>query len=103
MAANEIHVGDIGTIFRTTVKEGSSVLDISAATTTQLIFRRPDGTSFTKTAEFTTDGTDGKIEYPTIAGDLDVAGNWSWQSYIVMPSGSWHTDIGTFSVHANLS
>ena len=64
MAVNEIHVGDIGTVFTLTIKDGSSVIDLSGATTKQIILRKPDRvTSSTKTASFVTDGSDGKIKY----------------------------------------
>ena len=72
----EAHVDDVGTIFRVTVYDttssgGTSVADISGATTKQFTFKRPDGTTFTKTAVFTTDGTDGNIQYVTESGVLD--------------------------------
>ena len=102
----ELHVGDWGTIIRVTVNDcsdsGSSVLDLSATTTKQIIFRKPDGTILTKTATFTTDGTDGKIQYTTVNGDIDIAGDWKIQVYLVFPSGSWRTDIGNFNVYSNL-
>ena len=51
----EAHVDDVGTIFRVTVYDttssgGSTVADISGATVKQFTFKRPDGTTFTKTA-----------------------------------------------------
>ena len=53
----EAHVGDVGTIFRVTVYDttssgGTSIADISGATTKQFTFKRPDGSTFTKTAVF---------------------------------------------------
>ena len=39
MAANEIHLNDIGTQFLLTVKDGSSAVDISSATTKQIIIK----------------------------------------------------------------
>lgn len=103
----EIHLGDIGTIFRVTIKDQacdgtSSVLDVSSASTLQMKFKSPSGTVSTKNAGFTTDGSDGQVEYTTISGDLNEAGEWKLQVYIIMPSGSWRSDIGTFSVYENL-
>ena len=62
----QAHVNDIGTIFRVTVYDttstgGTTVADISGATTKKFTFKRPDGTTFEKTAVFTSDGTDGNI------------------------------------------
>lgn len=107
---DEVHLNDIGTIFRATINDcdetldpaAQVVLDISSATTTELIFEKPSGATLTKTATFTTDGTDGQIEYATISGDLDEIGTWRIQAYIVLPSGSWRSDIGCFTVHENL-
>ena len=102
----EVHFGDIGTIFRATINDCvngvQSPIDLSTVTTLQLIFKSPSGVVKTKTAVFTTDGTDGQIQYVTIADDLDEVGNWKLQAYIVLPSGSWRSDIGTFRVYENL-
>ena len=78
MAADEIHQYDIGTRFEITLKdEGNSpeIVDVSTASVTEIIFKKPDGNTVTKTAGFTTDGTDGKIEYTTLANDLDTVGH----------------------------
>ena len=103
----ELHVGDIGTIVRATISDtGSdgtkSVLNVSGALTKELIFRKPDGSKLTKTAIYTTNGTDGKIQYVTQSGDLDTAGSWNLQAYIVTPSGTWYSSIGSFKVYENL-
>ena len=103
----EAHVNDIGTIFSVTVYDtGStgttSVLDVSGATTKQIIFKKPTGTTLTKAAVFTTDGTDGKIQYVTVSDDLDSTGTWQLQAYIVASDGSWKSDVGTFKVYENL-
>ena len=82
--AEEVHVGDIGTIFRATMYDGSTVLDISGASTLQLIFAKPDGTTLTKTAVLTNDGTDGIMEYITVDGDLDTKGDWKIQGYVAL-------------------
>ncbi len=104
----QAHVGDIGTTFRVTVYDttstgGSSVADISTATTKRFTFERPDGTTFNKTAVFTNTGADGQIEYVTATvNDLNVAGTWSLQAYVVTPDGTWNTTVGNFRVYENL-
>ena len=103
----ELHVGDIGTVIRATVNDTDSagavsVFNVSGALTKDLIFRKPDGTKLTKNASFYTDGTDGKLQYTTISGDLDTAGSWNIQAYIVMPSGTWYSSVGSFKVYENL-
>lgn len=103
MAANEIHVGDIGTVLRRTVQDNGDVVDISGATTKQILLKGPSGALKTKTASFTTDGTDGQLQWTTILNDLDEAGQWGLQVKVVLPSGTWSSDIEWFTVYGNLS
>lgn len=103
MSAGELRVGDIGTVIELTVKDGGSAVNISAATTKQIKFRKPNGTTVTKTAVFTTDGTDGKIKYTTVADDLDTAGIWRAEAYLA-GVGGWtgKSDFVEFRVQATL-
>jgi hypothetical protein len=64
----EIHLGDIGTVFEVTLKDCDVIVDISTATEMYIIFQKPDGTKLTFDAEFTTDGEDGKLQYVTVDG-----------------------------------
>ena len=103
----QAHVNDIGTVFRVTVFDTSSTgttsaADISTATAKVLYFRAPNGTTFSRAAVFTSDGSDGKIEYATVDGDLNTAGNWELQASVVTPDGSWNTNVGNFRVHENI-
>ena len=102
---SDIHVGDVGTAIILTVNDSSTgaVVDISSATTLEIVLRKPNGTSITRTAEFVTDGADGKLQYVTIAGDIDRAGEWSAQGYISMPVWSGHTDEAAVTVVGNLA
>lgn len=103
MAVNEIHLNDVGTRLGVTVKEGGSVVDISGATATkQIKLYKPSGTTVTKDADFTTDGTDGKMEYVTVADDLDEVGVWRIQGYLSFDGWTGHTDISEFEVFENL-
>lgn len=104
----ETHVNDYGTVVRVTVYDttstgGSVVADISDASTKEFIFKRPDGTTFTVTAVFTSDGSDGQIQYTTGVEMLNMAGTWSLQAYVVTSGGFSHkTDVGSFRVFENL-
>lgn len=80
--SNELHVGDYGTTIEVIVEEDGAVVDISSATTKQIKFRTPDGRVLTKTASFTTDGTDGAMKYTLQQGDLDEPGRWRRQGYL---------------------
>jgi len=103
MAVNEVHLSDIGTVFEITFKDGTSAIDISAASTKQILFKKPDATTLTKSGTFTSDGTDGKLKWVTISGDLDTTGKWEIQGYVVLAGGEWHTDVGEFTVYANIA
>jgi hypothetical protein len=102
----EVHYNDIGTVFLITVNDcvsGTSVaLDLSTASSLQVILKSPSGVSYTKTASFYTNGTDGKIVYVTINNDLNEVGTWSIQAKITIPTGTFRSDIGTFKVYENL-
>lgn len=102
MAASEIHVDDLGTQFILTIKDGEDVVDLSTTSVKQILFHKPDGTILTKDATYYTDGTDGKIYYATVDGDLDLVGSWRLQAYIGIGSSRWHSDIARFTVHPNL-
>lgn len=103
----QAQVNDIGTIFRATIYDttstGSNVIaDISDASILKFIFRKPDGTTFERSANFTNDGTDGLIEYTTVNGDLSQAGSWMLQAYVQTTSGKWRTNTVCFKVQENL-
>jgi hypothetical protein len=93
-----IHVNDVGTQFIVTIEDCNGPIDISAYTPLQLTFAKPDGTTSSKTATFYTDGTDGKIQYITLAGDIDMAGEWKIQGLV----SGFHSSIGSFTVQRNL-
>jgi len=103
MSANEIHVGDIGTAFTVTIMDDTAIVDISSATTRNMIFKKPSATKVTQAASFVTDGSDGKIRWTTTTvDDLDEASKWYIQVYLVMTGFTGHSDIGDFVVYPNL-
>lgn len=102
MSVNENHLGDIGTVFLATIKDGTVVVDVSTATTQELLFKPPNGAVKTRVTVFDDDGVDGKIKYITVADDLDEVGVWKIQAHIILPSGEWNSDIGSFEVFSNL-
>jgi len=100
----DLQANDIGSIIRFTVKELGAVLDISAATAKKIFLQKKDKTIITVDALFTTDGTDGKIEYITSGSDfLTPFGKWKGQGYVEMDGGSWHTSIVDIEVGSNLA
>lgn len=52
----EIHVGDVGTLYRAKVYSDQVAFDPSTASVKQLIFKLPGGVVLTKTATVTDDG-----------------------------------------------
>lgn len=104
MAAGEIHNGDIGTVIEFTITDqNGTVVDVSTASTKQILLRTPYGKTMTKTAVFSSTGVDGKIKYVTVSGDINAAGDWTAQAYIITSAGSWKSDLNAISVYANLT
>ena len=105
MAANEIHIGDIGTIFEVTLMDDLDIVPIANASVMQIVFVKPDEakTKVINTAVLSGDGSDGKMRFiTTVVGDLDIKGTWKIQGKVTLPTGSWSTDIDKFKVHENL-
>jgi hypothetical protein len=100
--ASEIHAGDIGVVFNITVMNGATVLNLSNANSISIIFQKPDSSDLTKTAALTTNGTDGKIKYTTVAGDLDQIGTWQIQARVDFGASVFSTDIQKFKVYRNI-
>jgi len=99
----QIHVGDIGSQFLITILDQSGeIVDISTATQKEVIFLSSSRVEKVKTASFYTNGTDGKIVYTLQSGDIDVDGLWKYQAKIIMPSGTWFTNIEDFRVYPNI-
>ena len=96
---------DVGTKFQAVIKDqNGTIVDVSSATTKELIFKAPSGEVKTFEAENVDDGTDGEIEYTTEAGDIDEPGDWMWQARIVIggddgdDGGDWKSAIRRFNV-----
>lgn len=102
--ASQIHVNDVGTRFKVTIKDDGTVVDISTATLLQLNFRKPSDEKVIRTASTLSDGSalSGVIYYDSVVGDLDEIGNYKIQGKVTFPSGTFFTDIHTFKVHCNL-
>jgi len=111
-----VHVGDVGTIFRITVTEKvwdeatscwlDTPVDISLATTIEILFKRPSGPTRIRPASFTTDGSDGKIEYVTQVDDIDEAGGraapWYFAGHVQRPGKKHTTTSMPFIVEAGI-
>jgi hypothetical protein len=99
----EIHVGDIGTQFITTVYNQNEVVqDLSGATTKTIRFYSPSNIAKDVSASLYTDGTDGKLVYTLASGDIDESGTWQFQAILIFAGGTWSTNIEKFIVYGNL-
>lgn len=104
---SEIHVGDIGTVYRVRALSDGEDFDISTADTLELIFKMPNGIVLHKTGVLGTDGsptTQWFIEYEVQPGDgigspgefHDNPGKFSFQAFVHFPDGKqWHSNIQT--------
>jgi hypothetical protein len=100
--ASQIHEGDLGTKLLVTITDDGVVVDLSDAISLSLFIKKPDGTVLNRVATLNSDGTDGKIKYITVSGDLDVAGVYKLQAKVALSSGSFYSSTDTFKVHCNL-
>lgn len=82
--------------------ENLDPINLFGATSLVLAFQAPEGTQFTKTAQFLTNGIDGKIYYVTNDTDLLEAGLWYVQAHVMVGSAQLTTLWGQFQANANL-
>lgn len=95
--------GVVGTWLEVEVLENCvAALNVSTATVKTITVKRPDNTSFSRAAIFSSDGTDGLIHLVTVAEDLTLEGTYYIQAYVEMPTWQGNTDIGEFEVKDNL-
>ena len=102
MAAEEIHVGDVGTQLVVTIKDGTTIVDISTASAKYLVLKKPDGTTLQKNTSFITDGVDGQMQYTSVSGDFTTCGSWKMQGNVELGSSKFRTDIISFKVFRNI-
>ena len=82
-------------------------LDVSSATEITFNFKKPGGTTVTKTKgdaeiSFSTDGTDGKARYVVTSGFLDVAGKWMYNGFVEFATSKHSSLIVDFDVATDL-
>ena len=84
------------------VDQDGNIVDISGASSKQILLKKPDKTVLTNTAAFVTDGTDGLLQYLTIADDIDQIGIWEAQADIVITGFDGPTVVSKFKVLRNI-
>jgi hypothetical protein len=107
---NNLQVNDVGTTFILTIKERDPdnpdsliVVNIAAAASMAVKFKKPDGTVISRTGTLYGSGTDGKMKYTTVSGDIDQAGRWSIQAAATIGGWIGRSDIHQFVVRQNVS
>lgn len=100
---DHIQVGASNLAIKLQVREGNSVVNISSASGMTIIIEKPDSTIMSASASLFTDGVDGiMIYYTSGSGDLDQAGEYNMQGYLVTSSFSGYTTPVSFTVYPNL-
>lgn len=96
-------VGDVGLqIIVQVLDQNGAVIDIGGAVALKIKLLKPDGTTLDKTASFLTDGSDGKIYYTTIVGDLNQAGLWQVQGKLTLDGTAKSTRLAGMIVAENV-
>ena len=91
----DIYKGDIG--IKIILDVG---LDISAATITQIYYRKPGGDGGSWTAVIESGNT--SISYTSLSGDFDEVGVWKLQAHVVTPSWTQNGEIANVNVRPSL-
>ena len=96
-------VGDVGVQLVVQVLDQDGVpVDVSTASSLVIRIGYPDGTSADRTASLLTTGTDGRIKYLTISGDLPQAGDHSIQARVTIAGSLKSSQLGMFVVNQNI-
>ena len=97
-------VDDVGTTLTFTAKNTKGgIEDVSGATTMEVVIVKPSKTRVTWTLVHKTDGTDGKMVYTTLFGDIEsTPGQYRVEGFLVRPANSLRSDIETFEAEDRL-
>ena len=79
-----------------------TTVDIPTATGLSLEVRKPSGALVSLPGLLYGDGTDGKMKYTTVAGDLDEVGNYEMQGAAVIGGWNGRSDKHRFMVLSNV-
>lgn len=98
----KIYAGQWGHSHTITVQdEDGAVVDVSTATTLEMMFRPKRGELITVTASLVGDGTDGRIRYKVTDGDAVDAtgGTWSRWARVEWADGEYPSTPERYYVH----
>jgi hypothetical protein len=99
----EIHVDDVGTAIRLhLVDQDGRDLNVSGASAIEVVLVSPASKRLAVQGSLSSTGLDGRIQYVTAAGDLDVAGTWRLQARVTLGSAHWSSNVVRFQVTGNI-
>ena len=89
---SKVYTGDTGTVIVLDCGQ-----DISAASARSIEVRKPDGstTSWAASAE----GSN-SIKFTTLAGSLDMPGDWKLQARVTIGGGTWRGEVASLTVYS---
>ena len=90
----EFGLNAVGNTLILTLLEDGLAKDISTATPTKFLIKKPDLTTSEVSAGFVTDGTDGQLQYTFISGDLNIEGQYELQAQVT--AGAWRGTSSSF-------
>lgn len=101
--AYDLQVGAVGAVITLTLTEDGAAVDLTNATTTEIILRGGQGSRLTRTATRSAPYSSGVLVYTTVAGDVAYAGKLRVQGHVEFSGGSefWSSVI-EFDVGPNL-
>ena len=98
----DLHISDVGTLIKMLVLDGTTPVDLSTATTKEILFKHKTGVTFRRAGSFLTNGTDGYLTYVLVNGDIELQGKWELQVYLEFSTGHWHSSKATFEAATNI-
>ncbi len=106
------HEGQVGFVFELIVTDvvidpvtevqTETVLNISTATTKEIILRMEGGARVVKTATFSTNGSDGKIRCVSAAGDIGKGESVYVEGHVILLAEEFYTETLVIPVSAHL-
>lgn len=97
--ANRCYVADVGTVI--TLETGTNLTTLGA-TSVVIKVQKPSSATSDWAASIVS-ATPTQITHTTVTGDLDEAGMYYLQAYIVSPTGTWRGDSTPLEVLAAFS
>ena len=97
-----MQLNDVGTLLRVIIQENNSVKNLAGITSSQIVLRKPSGSTLTKSSVFGSNGSDGIITYTTESGDIDEIGIWRIQGVITSGSAVFYSEVEEFTVNRNI-